>query len=53
MAHQPNWGTTILKDKTAEPVDAITPEEITKDRFLLRSTGYAPGTNLRRRMVAV
>jgi hypothetical protein len=53
MAHQPNWGTTILKDKTAEPVDAITPEEITKDRFLLRLTGDGPGTNLRRLIAAV
>jgi hypothetical protein len=38
-AHSPNWerGSTMhLKDETAEPGDTITPEEIRKDRFLLR-----------------
>ena len=52
MAHSPNRGTTPLKDETAEPGDTITPEEITKDRFLLREQEYGPGTNLRRRIAA-
>jgi hypothetical protein len=30
MAHSPNWGTTLLKDETAEPGDAITPEKSRK-----------------------
>jgi hypothetical protein len=30
MTHSPNWGTTLLKDETAEPGDAITPEKSRK-----------------------
>jgi hypothetical protein len=43
----------LLKDETAEPGDTITPEEIRKGRFLLRQSGYGPGTNLRRRIGAI